>query len=360
MAERIFNFYSGPAMLPAVVLDRAQEGLRNFMGTGMSVMELSHRSAAFLEVLRSAERRLRSLLEVPEHYRIFFLQGGASLQFSMVPMNFLNSGAAEYLITGTWSNKAFKRAGEFGAVRAIDCGRDGKYAKVPTQDELSFSANAPYVHYVSNETIDGVEFSYDIDGSGIPVVCDASSNILSRPIDVEKYSLIYAGAQKNIGPSGVTVVIVREDFLTKARGPAGVLNYRSFTESDSMPNTPNTWGVYMIDLVCGWLEGAGGLEAARSRNLQKAEMLYSAIDGSDGFYTGTAEPGSRSKMNVTFRLPSAELDVEFCDTAEEKGLVGLRGHRSVGGVRASIYNAFPLEGVERLAEHMREFAERKG
>src|SRR5688500_14160375 len=275
MAERIYNFYLGPAMLPAVVLDQAQDGLRDFRGTGISVMELSHRSVAFLEVLRSAERRLRSLLEVPEHYRIFFLQGGASLQFSMVPMNFLDGGTADYLITGTWSKKAMQRAGEFGAVRAIDCGEGGKYAKVPTQDELSFSANARYVHYVSNETIDGVEFFYDVDGSGIPVVCDASSNILSRPIDVEKYSLIYAGAQKNIGPSGVTVVIVREDFLAGAHGPAGVLNYRSFTESDSMPNTPNTWGVYMIDLVCGWLERAGGLEAARKRNRQKAEMLYS-------------------------------------------------------------------------------------
>ena len=360
MAERIYNFYSGPAMLPARVLEQAQEGMLDFQGTGMSVMELSHRSATFLEVLRSAERRLRSLLEVAEHYRIFFLQGGASLQFSMVPMNFLNGGTADYLITGTWSKKAMQRASEFGAVRAIDYGEDGRYAKVPTQDELSFSANPRYVHYVSNETIDGVEFSYDVDASGIPVVCDASSNILSRPINVEEYALIYAGAQKNIGPSGVTVVIVREDFLAEAHGPAGVLNYRSFTESDSMPNTPNTWGVYMIDLVCGWLQDTGGLEAARVRNLQKAEMLYSAIDGSDGFYTGTAETASRSKMNVTFRLPSAELEGEFCDTAAEKGLVGLRGHRSVGGVRASIYNAFPLEGIERLAEHMREFAERKG
>jgi len=347
-------------MLPAAVLEQAQEGLVNFKGTGMSVMELSHRSAAFVEVLRSAEFRLRSLLAVPENYRVFFLQGGASLQFSMVPMNFLKGDSADFLITGTWGKKAMQRASEFGTVTAAYRPAGDVYSAVPPQDDLNFSPDARYIHYVSNETIDGVEFPYDVDGHGVPVVCDSSSNILSRPIDIEKYSLIYAGAQKNIGPSGVTVVIVREEFLESARGPAGVLNYRAFTESDSMPNTPNTWGVYMIDLVCAWLQEQGGLDAARVRNEQKAHLLYSAIDGSDGFYSGTTETESRSKMNVTFRLPSAWLEEEFCGIAEKNGLVGLRGHRSVGGVRASIYNAFPHEGVVRLVEHMKDFAERKG
>lgn len=361
MNERAFNFYSGPAVLPREVLERARAEMFSFNGTGMSVMEISHRSDEFVALLRSAEKRLRSLLSIPENYHILFLQGGASLQFSMVPMNFLAGGSADYVITGAWGEKAKTRASEFGTVNIVSSMHDNGYTTVPSPDELRFSANARYIHYVSNETIDGVEFHYDLNGYGVPVVCDASSNILSKPLNIEKYSLIYAGAQKNIGPSGVTVAIIRDEFLETCRDKQrGVLSYISFAENESMPNTPNTWGIYMIDLVCSWLQEQGGVEALAVKNERKAKMLYSAIDNSDGFYTGKAEKFARSRMNVTFRLPSEMLEAEFCDGAEKEGLVGLRGHRSVGGIRASIYNAFPVEGVERLVNYMNEFSQRKG
>lgn len=361
MTSRVFNFYSGPATLPLPVLEKAQSELTDFRGTGMSVIELSHRSDAFLSVLRSAERRLRSLLRLPDNYHVLFLQGGASLQFSMVPMNFLAGGSADYVITGTWSEKARKAASQFGTANVINQIPVDGCVSVPNAEELRPTAGANYIHYVSNETIDGVEFPYDLDGLGTPVVCDASSNILSRPIEIEKYSLIYAGAQKNIGPSGVTVVIVRDEFLERCRGKQrGVLSYNSFAENESMPNTPNTWGIYIIDLVCEWLEQQGGVEAISAVNDAKAKLLYEAIDGSDGFYQGTVDDSARSRMNVTFRLASAELETAFCDGAKNAGLVGLKGHRSVGGIRASIYNAFPLEGVERLAEYMKDFSMTNG
>lgn len=361
MTSRVLNFYSGPATLPLAVLEKAQSELTDFRGTGMSVIELSHRSEAFLAVLRSAEKRLRSLLKLPDDYHVLFLQGGASLQFSMVPMNFLAGGSADYVITGTWSEKARKAASQFGTANVINQIRADGYVSVPVAEELRFTADANYVHYVSNETIDGLEFPYDLDGLGTPVVCDASSNILSRPIDIEKYSLIYAGAQKNIGPSGVTVVVVRDEFLERCRGKQqGVLSYNSFAENESMPNTPNTWGIYIIDLVCEWLEQRGGVEAIATVNHAKAKLLYEAIDSSDGFYKGTVERSARSRMNVTFRLATAALEEEFCQEAKNAGLVGLKGHRSVGGIRASIYNAFPLEGIDRLTEFMKDFSSRKG
>lgn len=357
MTYRAFNFYSGPAMLPTSVLERARDEILSLKGTGTCIMEISHRSDEFLSVLRSAEDGLRSLLRIPEAYRVLFLQGGASLQFSMVPMNFLAGGKADYVVTGTWSEKASKLASEFGIINVIAPTRSSGYKQIPDRGELRFTQNARYVHYASNETIDGVEFPYDLDGEGVPVVCDASSNILSKPIDIEKYSLIYAGAQKNIGPSGVTVVIVRDEFLETCRGrQKGILSYASFADNSSMPNTPNTWGIYIIDLVCAWLQEQGGVEGIAKINENKAKLLYAAIDNSDGFYTGTAEPAARSRMNVTFSLPSEELDRTFCREAAAKGLVGLKGHRSVGGIRASIYNAFPVEGVERLIEHMQDFA----
>ncbi|MGD9560698.1 MAG: 3-phosphoserine/phosphohydroxythreonine transaminase [Pyrinomonadaceae bacterium] len=357
MGIRTFNFYSGPATLPTPVLEQAQAEMLSINGSGISVMEISHRSDAFLAILTSAESGLRNLIGIPENYRVLFLQGGASLQFSMVPMNFLDAGSADFVVTGTWGEKAAARAREFGRVNVVSSTKADGYSRVPMQDELAFSPEAKYVHYVSNETIDGVEFPYDLDGEGLPVICDASSNILSKPIDIEEYSMIYAGAQKNIGPSGVTVVIVRDDFLESSRGRQnGVLSYCSFADNGSMPNTPNTWGIYMISLVCSWLEQLGGVEVIAEVNAKKARLVYSAIDNSDGFYTGTAEPAARSRMNVTFRLPSEELDAAFCREAQSKGLIGLKGHRSVGGVRASIYNAFPVEGIERLVEHMNEFA----
>jgi phosphoserine aminotransferase len=359
MTERAFNFYSGPATLPAAVLEQARAEMLSFNGSGISVMEISHRSDEFLAVLRSAEDRLRALLAIPENYKVLFLQGGASLQFSMVPMNFLDGGSADYVVTGTWSEKAGARAADFGAVNVVYSTEPDGYSRIPLQDDLRFSPDAKYVHYVSNETIDGVEFPYDLDGFGIPVVCDASSNILSKPIEIEKYSLIYAGAQKNIGPSGVTVVIIRGEVLETSRDrQQGVLSYCSFADNGSMPNTPNTWGIYIIDLVCSWLQEQGGVSGVAAINEKKAELLYAAIDNSDGFYTGLAEPAARSRMNVTFRLPSEELEAAFCREAQTKGMIGLKGHRSVGGIRASIYNAFPIEGVERLVEHMKHFAER--
>ena len=362
MTERIYNFSAGPAVLPVPVLEKAQSEMLSLGGIGMSVMEVSHRSKHFEPILHAAEQGLRELLKVPENYRILFLQGGASLQFSMIPMNFLGEGqTADYIITGAWGKKAIKEAKRCGRANAIFSSADTGFKSVPAQDELNFSENAEYVHYTSNETIEGVEFKYDLDGGGIPVVCDASSNILSKPIDVAKHALIYAGAQKNIGPSGVTLVIIRDDLLAKVpENQHSMLDYRLLAENDSMLNTPNTWGIYIISLVCEWLREKGGLAAMEKLNEEKAKVLYDAIDASDGFYRGHAETGARSLMNVTFRLPSEELEKQFCSEATAQNLDGLKGHRSVGGVRASIYNAFPKEGVEKLVEFMKNFSQKNG
>jgi phosphoserine aminotransferase len=320
--------------MPLPVLEKAREQLLSLNGIGMSVMELSHRSKQFANILAAAEQGIRELLALPQNYRVLFLQGGAAFQFSMIPINFLGPGkSADYVVTGTWGKKA----------------------------ELRFSPGAEYVHYTSNETIDGVEFKYDLDAGSLPVFCDASSNILSRPMDIEKYAFIYAGAQKNIGPSGVTVVIIRDDLLDRV--PANqhsLLDYRNIAANGSMANTPNTWGIYLISLVCEWLKGEGGVSGIHIQNEEKAEILYRCIDGSDGFYSGHAERNCRSSMNVTFRLPSPELDEKFAAEAESEGLDGLRGHRTVGGIRASIYNAFPRTGVEALVDFMKDFAARNG
>jgi phosphoserine aminotransferase len=280
----------------------------------------------------------------------------------MIPINFLRAGeTANYIITGAWGKKAIREAKRCGNAVAVYSSEPGGFRSVPTQDELNFSPDARYVHYTSNETIEGVEFKYDLDGGGIPVVCDASSNILSKPIGVDRYAVIYAGAQKNIGPSGVTVVIIRDDMLAAVPdGPHAMLDYRLIAENKSMLNTPNTWGIYLISLVCEWLREQGGVDAMAVRNADKAAMLYNAIDSSDGYYEGHAEREARSLMNVTFRLPSAELENRFCSEAEVRGLDGLKGHRSVGGIRASIYNAFPREGVQALIEFMNVFAQRNG
>jgi phosphoserine aminotransferase len=355
---RILNFSSGPGVLPLPVLERARSQMLSFDGLGMSVMEMSHRSDAFAEIIASAEQGIRDLLNIPNDYRVLFLQGGASLQFAMVPMNFLSSGGtADYVVTGAWGEKAVTEAQRCGRVNVSFDGKPGGYRNAPNQDELRFSPGASYIHYTSNETIDGVEFKYDLNGSGVPVICDASSNILSKPIDVSRYAMIYAGAQKNIGPSGVTVVIIKDELLERReRDQPSLLDYRTFARHGSMPNTPNTWGIYLINLVCNWLKELGGVKAAAKRNAEKAGILYDAIDSSDGFYKGHADRGARSLMNVTFRLPSPELDEKFCAEADALGMSGLQGHRSVGGVRASIYNAFPRSGVERLIEFMSDFA----
>lgn len=360
MTERIYNFSAGPAILPGEVLEKAQNELLSLNGIGMSVMEISHRSKHFAPILESAENGIRTLLDIPENYKILFLQGGASLQFSMIPMNFLVT-SADYIVTGAWGEKAVKEAKKCGNVNVIFSSKEEGFKSFPTQDELNFSRNPDYLHYCSNETIDGVEFKYDLDGKGIPVVCDASSNILSKPLDIEKYALIYAGAQKNIGPSGVTLVIIRDDLLEKVPGEQfSMLDYRAIAKNDSMLNTPNTWGIYLISLVCEWLKEKGGVAGIAKINEEKARILYDAIDASDGFYSGHAEKRARSSMNVTFRLPSEDLEKLFVAEAESVGFDGLKGHRSVGGIRASIYNAFPKEGVEALVEFMHRFSQKKG
>lgn len=362
MSDRIFNFSAGPAVLPLPVLERARDEILSLKGTGMSVMEISHRSAVFEEVLEAADAGIRELLHVPANYKVLFLQGGASLQFTMVPLNFLARGqSADYVITGAWGVKALKEAEKCGNVNVIYSSANGGFKTVPGEGELRFDPAARYLHYTSNETIEGVEFNYDLDAGGIPVVCDASSNILSKPIDVSQYALIYAGAQKNIGPSGVTVVIIRDDMLAAVpSGQHSMMDYRLIAENGSMFNTPNTWGIYIVSLVCEWLKEQGGLTSMKTRNEEKAAMLYRAIDSSDGYYSGHADRSARSMMNVTFRLPSAELDDKFAAEAAGAGLDGLKGHRSIGGIRASIYNAFPREGVEVLVDFMQEFSQRNG
>jgi phosphoserine aminotransferase len=349
-------------MLPLAVLEKAREEIISFHGTGMSVMEMSHRSEIFRDVLEKAEHGLRGLLRVPDNYRILFLQGGATLQFSMVPLNFLGQDeTADYIITGAWGKKAASEAQRCGKVACIYSSEGGGFRNVPQLAELRFTPNAKYVHYTSNETIDGVEFPYDVDAGGIPVVCDASSNILSKPIDLNSYSLLYAGAQKNIGPSGVTVVIVSDELIAKVPvGQHRALDYRVFAENDSMPNTPNTWGIYIISLVCEWITDQGGIESISAINDQKARHLYEAIDRSDGFYRGHAELTARSRMNVTFQMSNSQLEERFCAEAIRWGLDGLKGHRSVGGIRASIYNAFPIEGVNALVDFMEDFVARNG
>ena len=362
MTNKIYNFSAGPAILPVPVLEKARDEMLSLRGIGMSVMEISHRSKPFEAVLSAAESGIREVLGIPANYKILFLQGGATLQFSMVPMNFLGAGeTADYVITGAWGKKALKEAKRCGNANTVFSSAEGGFKTVPEQGGLDLGPTAKYVHYTSNETIEGVEFKYDLDGSGVPVVCDASSNILSKPLDIEKYALIYAGAQKNIGPSGVTLVIIRDDLIERVpENQHSMLDYRLLAENGSMLNTPNTWGIYIISLVCEWLQDSGGLAAMETRNEEKAAVLYDAIDGSDGFYTGHADRKARSLMNVTFRLPSEELEKQFCAEATALGLDGLKGHRSVGGIRASIYNAFPREGVERLVEFMGEFSRVNG
>ncbi len=347
--------------MPLPVLEAAQRDMLSLPGVGMSVMEISHRSKTFDEIIQGAEAGLRELLGIPNGYAVLFLQGGASLQFAMVPMNFLSPDAsADYLVTGSWGKKAVKEAQKFGNVNLAANMADGGFTRVPGQDELQLNSKAAYVHITSNETIEGVEFKSEPEVGDVPLIADASSNILSRPIPTEKYGLIYAGAQKNMGPSGVTLVIIREDLLPRIHdGVATMLDYRTHVKGKSLYNTPNTWGIYIIDLVCKWLKEKGGLEAMQRENEDKASLLYDAIDATD-FYRGHADPDSRSVMNVTFRLPSEDLEKQFASEATAAGLDGLKGHRSVGGIRASIYNAFPRAGCEALVAFMKEFERKNG
>jgi phosphoserine aminotransferase len=355
---RVFNFSPGPAVLPLEVLQRARDELLDWHGSGMSVMEISHRSKAFIDVAAAAESDLRELLQIPSNFKVLFMQGGASAQFSLVPMNLAGPQAAvDYVNTGHWSQKAISEAARYCSVHvAGDSG--GGYMRVPAQSELRMSGAAAYLHYTPNETISGVEFGYIPSTGAVPLVADMSSNILSRPIDVSKFGLIYAGAQKNIGPSGLTVVIVREDLIGRARADTPhVFDYKAIADNQSMLNTPPTFAWYMAGLVFKWLKDTGGLDAMGERNLAKAELLYGAIDASQ-FYKNSVARDSRSRMNVTFNLKQPQLDGEFLAAAAAAGLQGLKGHRVIGGMRASIYNAMPIEGVEKLISFMRDFERR--
>jgi phosphoserine aminotransferase len=363
MVERVVNFSPGPATLPLPVLEHAQRELVSLPGIGVSPLEISHRSAWFESVIGEAEANLRELLLIPDTYRVIFCQGGATQQFSMVPMNLLRGSAtpAEYVVTGSWGLKARREADKEGAVRVAWTGAGGGFSRVPGGTEWSAAADSAYVHITTNETIEGVEWPRPPQvPSAVPLVADASSDFLSRPLEIERFGLIYAGAQKNAGPAGVTVVIVRSDLLDRvAEGLPTVLDYRSFVEHRSMYNTPPVFAIYVVMLVTRWLrDEVGGLAEQERRNRAKAALLYDAIDESLGFYRGHAEVGSRSLMNVTFRLPSEELDRRFVSHAAKRGLLELKGHRSVGGIRASIYNAMSIEGVESLSAFMTEFRDR--
>src|SRR5262245_10276746 len=360
-ATRIYNFSAGPAVLPMPVLEEAQRDLIALPGVGMSVLEISHRSKPFDEIIQSAERDMRKLGGIPDNYKVLFLQGGASLQFSMVPMNLLTPGStADYIVTGDWGKKALKEAKKVGATKVAGSTENGNFKRGPKQSELTLTPGAAYVHMTSNETIHGVQWHSLPDAGDVPLVSDASSDIFSRPIDVSKYGLIYAGAQKNLGPSGVTVVILRDDLLSRSADTLPtMLNLKTIVENNSLYNTPPVFGIYVLGLVLKWLKNNGGLAAIDKVNERKAKILYDELDRTD-FWKPHADKDSRSRMNVTFRLPNEDLDKLFAKESTAAGFDGLKGHRSVGGMRASIYNAFPEQGVRDLVECMREFEKKNG
>ncbi|MDR3587262.1 MAG: 3-phosphoserine/phosphohydroxythreonine transaminase [Desulfosporosinus sp.] len=355
--ERIFNFNAGPATLPLVVLEEAQSELLNFKGTGMSIMENSHRSKAYEAINSEAEALVKELLDVPENYRVLFLQGGASTQFAAVPMNLVSADShADYILTGAWAEKAYKEASKFVKTNVAASTKDENFNRIPRVDEIKVSDGPAYVHLCSNNTIFGTQWQSFPDLGDVSLVADMSSDIMSRRFDVSKFALIYAGSQKNLGPAGVTVVIIRKDLLESI--PSNIptmLRYDIHAKNDSMYNTPPTFSVYMVNLVLRWLKNNGGLVAAEKRNAEKAALIYNAIDNSEGYYRGHAVPDSRSLMNITFRLPNEELEKAFAAQATQQGLIGLKGHRSVGGLRASIYNAMSLEGCAALVEFMKTF-----
>jgi phosphoserine aminotransferase len=358
----VCNFNAGPAMLPPAVLEQVQAELRDYRGRGMSIMEMSHRSPDFEAINAGAEATFKRLLGVGDGYRVLFLQGGASTQFAMVPMNFLPAGAtADFLITGAWSEKAVEEAAALGKPRIAASTKADNFRRVPRRDEIQFGKDAAYVHITSNETIHGVQWHAYPDVGNVPLVGDMSSDILSRPFDANKFALIYAGAQKNLGPSGVTAVLLRESWLAKAnKSVPTMLRYGTHVKNNSLYNTPPSFGMYVLNLVLQWIEKTGGLSAMAARNAQKARLVYDAIDQSGGFYRGHAEKESRSLMNVTFRLASETLEKQFVAESQANGMVGLAGHRSVGGIRASLYNAVSPEMCQALAGFMGDFAKRNG
>lgn len=355
--KRAYNFNAGPSALPLEVLQKAQAELVDFKGTGMSVMELSHRSAAFEEVHNEAIARLRKLYEIPENYEVLFLQGGASLQFSMIPMNFLKEGQkASYIQTGAWSEKAFKEAALFGTPVLAASTQENNYKNIPALSDIQIDKESAYVHLTSNNTIFGTQWKTFPNTGNIPLIADMSSDILSKKVDVSNFAMIYAGAQKNLGPSGVTVVIIRKDLLENANSNIPtILKYTTHSKNNSLYNTPPTFGIYMLGEVLKWMEEQGGLEVIEQRNEEKAKYIYDVIDNSNGFYFGHATKESRSLMNITFRVADEELEKKFLAEAKEEGFVGLNGHRSVGGCRASAYNAVPVETCMTLSEFMVKF-----
>jgi len=360
--SRIWNFSAGPAALPEEVLRQAQEELLDWHGAGCSVMEMSHRGKEFGSILGQAEADLRELMGIPEQYKVLFLQGGATQQFAQIPMNLLAGRSADYIVTGSWSKKAFKEAQRIGNVRCAATTESSGFTRLPVAEEIKLDPFAAYLHVCTNETIHGVEIPAErIADTGVPLVADMSSHILSRPVNVEKFGLIYAGAQKNIGPSGLTLVVVHRDLLGMAPlNIPTVMDYAVMAENGSMLNTPPTFGIYIAGLVFQWLKRQGGLSGIAAVNAEKARILYSAIDDSDGFYTNLVDPDCRSAMNVPFILGNADLDAAFLAEAKAAGVLGLKGHKSVGGMRASIYNAVSLEAVQALVAFMNDFAKRNG
>jgi phosphoserine aminotransferase len=359
--RRVWNFSAGPGVLPEPVLREAADEMLSWHDSGMSVMEMSHRGSEFMRIAAEAEADLRALLAIPSHYRVLFLQGGATLQFAMVPINLLRGRAgADYVHTGEWAKKAIAEAKKFGRVRLAASAEDRSFTYAPAQSQWRIDPEAAYLHYTSNETIGGVEFHWVPDTGPVPLVCDMSSQILSRPLDVSRYGLIYAGAQKNIGPSGLTVVIVREDLLGAAPPDTpSMLDYRALADSGSMLNTPPCYAIYIAGLVFRWLAENGGLVTAEQRAIERSRLVYELLDAS-GFYRSPVERADRSRMNIPFTLHDAALDEPFLREARAAGLEQLRGHRSVGGMRASLYNAMPVEGARALVEFMREFERRHG
>ncbi|MDR2636933.1 MAG: 3-phosphoserine/phosphohydroxythreonine transaminase [Zoogloeaceae bacterium] len=368
--SRIWNFSAGPAALPEAVLRVAQAELTDWHGVGAGIMEMSHRGKYFTQVIREAEADLRALLAIPEHYKVLFLQGGATLQFSQIPFNLLHERSADYLVTGAWSKKAFVEAGKLawvGRTRLAASVEDpgapaGGFTRLPTPQSLQLDRRAAYLHLCGNETIHGVEIHDDawlanVLPPDVPLIADMSSHLLSRPMEVERYGLIYAGAQKNVGPAGLTLVIVREDLIGHAApGVPALLDYKTEAENDSMLNTPATFSIYMAGLVFKWLRELGGLSRMAQINREKAALVYAAIDESEGFYRNPVDHACRSRMNIPFTLARPELEAKFLQASEEAGFMGLKGHKSVGGIRASLYNAMPLEGARALVGFMRDFA----
>jgi phosphoserine aminotransferase len=358
---QVFNFSPGPAVLPAPVLAQARDELVDWHGSGMSVMEMSHRGKEFMAIAAAAEQDLRELLAIPANYKVLFLQGGATAQFAMIPMNLLRGKtAADYVHTGEWAKKAIAEAKKFCNVNIAASSEDKAFSYAPKQASWKLDPQAAYVHYTGNETIGGVEFDWTPDVGSVPLVCDLSSSLLSRPLDVSRFGLIYAGAQKNIGPAGLTIVIVRDDLIGHAAAATpSVFDYKIEADNESMYNTPPTYAIYMAGLVFQWLKAQGGLAGMEHINIAKAKLLYDLLDASS-FYSSPVAVDDRSRMNVPFRLRDAALDEEFLKQAKQRGLLQLKGHRSVGGMRASIYNAMPLAGVQALVDFMREFEARHG